>query len=85
MYCNYWPYYESIIYRWEERGYVDRSVWEKAGECGLLGINIPEEHGGLGGSFAEASIVMDEEYNGQIQTFVFVNNLYCIFSGAMLV
>lgn len=49
------------ICRWDERGYVDRLVWEKAGECGLLCVNLPEEHGGLGGSFAEAAIVMEEE------------------------
>lgn len=46
--------------RWEERGYVDRTLWEKAGECGMLGINIPAEHGGIGGSFIDTSIVIEE-------------------------
>ena len=46
--------------RWDQRGYVDKAVWEKAGECGMLAINIPAEQGGIGGSFAEASIVMEE-------------------------
>ena len=34
--------------KWEEKGEVDRELWLKAGENGLLGINIPEEKGGLG-------------------------------------
>ena len=31
---------------WEERGYVDRDVWLKAGELGLIGWEMPEEFGG---------------------------------------
>ena len=34
--------------RWEEKGEVDRELWLKAGENGLLGINISDEIGGLG-------------------------------------
>src|ERR671920_1012824 len=33
---------------WEEAGQVDRSVWLKAGEQGLLGMDVPEEYGGGG-------------------------------------
>lgn len=33
---------------WEEAGVVDRSVWLKAGEQGLLGMDVPEEYGGAG-------------------------------------
>ena len=33
---------------WEEAGQVDRSVWLKAGEQGLLGMDVPEEFGGGG-------------------------------------
>jgi alkylation response protein AidB-like acyl-CoA dehydrogenase len=47
--------------RWNERGYTDKEIWEKAGSCGMLGINIPEEHGGIGGSFADACIIMEEQ------------------------
>jgi len=51
--------------KWEERGYVDKSVWEKAGEYGLLGVNTPAEHGGIGGTFLDAAIVMEEmAYSG---------------------
>ena len=33
---------------WEEAGMVDRSVWLKAGEQGLLGMDVSEEYGGGG-------------------------------------
>lgn len=31
-----------------------------AGDIGMLGVNIPAEYGGVGGSFIDASIVMEE-------------------------
>jgi len=33
---------------WEEAGQVDRSVWLRAGEQGLLGMDVPGEFGGGG-------------------------------------
>ena len=33
---------------WEKDGIVDRAVWLKAGEQGLLGLAVPEEYGGGG-------------------------------------
>ena len=39
------PRYED----WEKAGQVDREVWKKAGEAGLLLTDIPEEYGGAGG------------------------------------
>jgi alkylation response protein AidB-like acyl-CoA dehydrogenase len=33
---------------WEQAGVVDRSVWLKAGEQGLLGMDVPEQYGGGG-------------------------------------
>jgi alkylation response protein AidB-like acyl-CoA dehydrogenase len=38
------PHHEA----WAEAGIVDRSVWLKAGEQGLLGMDVPEEYGGGG-------------------------------------
>jgi alkylation response protein AidB-like acyl-CoA dehydrogenase len=38
------PHHEE----WEQAGIVDRSVWLKAGEQGLLGMDVPEEYGGGG-------------------------------------
>ena len=33
---------------WEEQGYVDRAVWNKAGENGFLCMTMPEQYGGAG-------------------------------------
>jgi alkylation response protein AidB-like acyl-CoA dehydrogenase len=33
--------------RWEKAGFIDKSVFEKFGEMGYLGLNYPEEFGGL--------------------------------------
>ena len=33
---------------WEEQGYVDRAVWEKAGANGFLCMTMPEAYGGAG-------------------------------------
>ena len=33
---------------WEKQGYIDRQLWSKAGEAGMLCSHIPEEYGGLG-------------------------------------
>ena len=38
------PYHE----KWEADGVVDREVWRKAGEAGLLCFDVEEEYGGAG-------------------------------------
>lgn len=40
---------------------VDRDLWRKAGEVGLLCMSIPEEYGGGGGTFAHESIMIEEQ------------------------
>ncbi|KAI8778426.1 long-chain specific acyl-CoA dehydrogenase mitochondrial [Biomphalaria glabrata] len=47
--------------KWEEDGQVSKEVWQKAGTMGFLGIDTPEEHGGIGGDFITSSIVMEEQ------------------------
>ncbi|MEM7444498.1 MAG: acyl-CoA dehydrogenase family protein [Pseudomonadota bacterium] len=47
------PYYEE----WEAEGSVGRSLWEKAGQMGLLGAEVPEPYGGPGGSFAHDAVI----------------------------
>lgn len=34
--------------KWEKAGIVDREIWTKAGEMGLLCMDMPEEYGGMG-------------------------------------
>lgn len=46
--------------RWREQQHVDRDLWHKAGEMGLLAADIPEEYGGAGGSFAHMAVVFEE-------------------------
>ncbi|MBG6142673.1 acyl-CoA dehydrogenase/long-chain-acyl-CoA dehydrogenase [Labrenzia sp. EL_142] len=47
------PHYEE----WEARGDVGRKIWEKAGQMGLLGAEVPEAYGGPGGSFAHDAVI----------------------------
>jgi acyl-CoA dehydrogenase len=46
--------------RWRAQQHVDRAVWRKAGELGLLLADIPEDFGGSGGSFAHQAVVFEE-------------------------
>ncbi|OZM74552.1 acyl-CoA dehydrogenase [Amycolatopsis antarctica] len=47
--------------RWAEAKQVDRELWNKAGEVGLLALSIPEEYGGGGGTFAHEAILFEEQ------------------------
>lgn len=38
----------------------DPAMWRKIAELGWLGIAVPEEHGGLGGSFLDIVVVLEE-------------------------
>ncbi len=49
---------------WEEQGYVDRAVWNKAGENGFLCMTMPEEHGGAGANKLYSVIQMEELSRG---------------------
>ncbi|WP_316575015.1 acyl-CoA dehydrogenase family protein [Nocardia canadensis] len=47
--------------RWDEQGLVDRCAWTAAGDLGLIGIAVPEEHGGGGvPDFRYRMVVMEE-------------------------
>ncbi|WP_428312960.1 acyl-CoA dehydrogenase family protein [Hydrocarboniphaga sp.] len=46
--------------RWEEEGKVDRELWLKAGEAGLLCPNLPEAYGGYGADFLFNVIITEE-------------------------
>jgi long-chain-acyl-CoA dehydrogenase len=57
-----WLQKEAVpqIARWDEQGIVDKDIWLKGGEIGMLCPTVPEEYGGLGLDFGYNAII-DEE------------------------
>jgi alkylation response protein AidB-like acyl-CoA dehydrogenase len=51
------PHHEQ----WEKDGLVDRSVWTRAGELGLLCFDVDEQYGGAGVEDFRYNMVMAEE------------------------
>ncbi len=54
---------------WEEAGIVDRAIWNKAGEAGLLCASAPEEYGGLGGTFAHEALIIEQVGRAGMDSF----------------
>lgn len=53
------------ISKWEKAGIVDRSMFSRAGQAGLLGMAIPEQHGGGGtDDFRFNAVVVEELVRG---------------------
>jgi len=50
----------QTIERWNHNKIVDREMWTKAGEFGLLGLSVPEEYGGMGADFRHERILIEE-------------------------
>jgi len=48
------------IEEWDEQRTMDRSVWNKAGELGILCPTVPEEYGGQGCDRLFSAIVLEE-------------------------
>ncbi|BDH57914.1 hypothetical protein MTP03_28530 [Tsukamurella sp. PLM1] len=46
------------IEKYMEQHHVDRDLWNKAGELGLLCLSIPEEYGGGGGDFRHEAVLI---------------------------
>jgi acyl-CoA dehydrogenase len=46
--------------RWSQDGIMDRAMWTKAGEAGLLCATMPEQYGGAGGTFAHEAVINRE-------------------------
>jgi acyl-CoA dehydrogenase len=46
--------------RFREQHHVDRELWNKAGEVGLLCTDIPDRYGGVGGDVRHEAVVVEE-------------------------
>lgn len=57
------------VERWRTSGSVERELWLKAGEAGLLGVSIPQEYGGGGGDFRHETVLMEQMGLGGVQGF----------------
>src|SRR6218665_848252 len=47
--------------QWEKDGHIDRALWNKAGEAGMLCSHIPEEYGGMSADFLYSAVVIKEQ------------------------
>lgn len=45
---------------WEKEGMVSREIWKRAGDLGLLCIDMPEDYGGAGLDFSFSALFMEE-------------------------
>jgi acyl-CoA dehydrogenase len=54
------PHHEA----WEEQGFVDRAVWNKAGANGFLCMTMPEQYGGAGADKLYSVVQMEELARG---------------------
>jgi len=50
------PYHEE----WEKQGKVTREIWLKAGEFGLLCVDVAEEYGGLNADYLYSVVITEE-------------------------
>lgn len=46
--------------QWEKDGHIDRALWNKAGEAGMLCSHLPEEYGGMAADFLFSAVVIEE-------------------------
>ncbi|MBO9557830.1 MAG: acyl-CoA dehydrogenase family protein [Caulobacter sp.] len=51
---------EETVAKWRKNHCVDRDMWTKAGEAGLLGLSTPEAYGGAGGDYRHEVVLMEQ-------------------------
>ncbi|CAJ1501847.1 acyl-CoA dehydrogenase family protein [[Mycobacterium] burgundiense] len=63
------------VEKWDNQRHIDRDVWRRAGELGLLLCSVPEEYGGGGGTFAHDVAVFDAQgYAGDLSLGIAVHS-----------
>ncbi len=48
------------VQKWREAGIVERELWFKAAEAGLLGVSVSEAYGGAGGDFRHEAVIIEQ-------------------------
>ena len=51
---------EEKIAQWRREKRVERDMWRKAADAGLLGLSLPEAYGGAGGDYRHEVILMEQ-------------------------
>ena len=51
---------EPHVEEWEKKGMVSREIWKRAGELGLLCMDMPEAYGGAGLDFTFNALMIEE-------------------------
>jgi len=60
--------------RWDKQGYIDREVWNAAGDMGILCASVPEEYGGAGGDFRHEAVLNIEMTRAMVKFGIGVHN-----------
>ena len=60
---------------WEKEGKIDRAMFRKMGDMGFLGLEFPEEYGGMGLDFMYTTVLAEElGYNCSVGTTTTVSS-----------
>lgn len=51
----------EAVERWREAKVVEREMWYRAAEAGLLGVSVPEAYGGGGGDFRHEVAILEAQ------------------------
>lgn len=57
------------VEQWREAGQVERDIWTKAGETGLMGVSVPAEYGGAGGDFRHDIVIFQQLVRNDVDGF----------------
>ncbi|MBL4613118.1 MAG: acyl-CoA dehydrogenase family protein [Emcibacter sp.] len=58
--------------KFQKQHHIDRDVWKKAGQLGLLCMSLDEQYGGGGGNFGHEAVVIEEQARACNSSFGFL-------------
>src|SRR5437870_6765701 len=68
----------------DEQGYLDPALMKQCFDLGLMGIEVPEEYGGAGGSFFQSILAVEELSRVDASVGVFVDVQNTLVNNALL-